>query len=190
MFSKHWYNCICFVYFSILTYCIKEGIKGNIFWTLNLKVLAYEAATAWNRGIPCKTLNFLIKLYLVLLNVSKRLSEVRYFEIKWICWPMRQIQPETGEYLVFFFKTLIQLYLLRSFLYSLTHCTKEVIKGKIFLEIKWKRADLWGSYGLKKANPLQFFQNTDPIVFVLFIFLFLTYCIKEGIKGKFFGSYI
>ena len=32
--------------FSILTYCIKEGIKGSIFLTLNLKVLAYEAATA------------------------------------------------------------------------------------------------------------------------------------------------
>ena len=29
--------------------------------------------------------------------------------------------------------------------------------------------------------------NTDPIVFVLFISLFLTYCIKEGIKGNMFG---
>ena len=32
-----------------------------------------------------------------------------------------------------------------------------------------------------------FFQNTDPIVFVMFISLFLTYCIKEGIKGDIFG---
>ena len=39
---------IVFVLFIsiFLTYCIKEGIKGNIFWTLKLKVLAYEAATA------------------------------------------------------------------------------------------------------------------------------------------------
>ena len=40
-----------FLYY--LTYCIKEVIKGKIFWILNLKMLAYEAATAWNRGIPC-----------------------------------------------------------------------------------------------------------------------------------------
>ena len=38
---------IVFVFFIslFLTYCIKERIKGNI-WTLNIKVLAYEAATA------------------------------------------------------------------------------------------------------------------------------------------------
>ena len=66
------------------------------------------------------------------------LSEVRYFEIERICWPMRQIQREIGEYLVFFFKRLIQLYLLRYFLYSLTYCIKEVIKGKIFWRLKLK----------------------------------------------------
>ena len=36
-----------------LTYYIKEVIRGKIFWRINLKVLAYEAAAAWNRGIPC-----------------------------------------------------------------------------------------------------------------------------------------
>ena len=51
---------------------------------------------------------------------------------------MRQIQPETGEYLVCFFKTLIQLYLLRSFLYSLTYCIKEDIEDNN-LEIKRKK---------------------------------------------------
>ena len=34
-----------------------------------------------------------------------------------------------------FFKTLIQLYLLCSLLYSLTYCIKEVIKGKMFLRL-------------------------------------------------------
>ena len=77
------------------------GYRRQYFWTLNLKVLAYEADTAWNRGIPYKILTFLIKLYLVLLNGSKSWSEVWYFEIKWICRPIRQKQPETGEYLVF-----------------------------------------------------------------------------------------
>ena len=102
--SKHWLNCICFVYFSLFDLLYQRGSRRQYFWTLHLKVLAYEAATAWNRGIPCKTLNFLIKLYLVLLNGSKMLSEVRSFEINWICRPIRQIQPETGESLVSFSK--------------------------------------------------------------------------------------
>ena len=36
----------------------------------------------------------------------------------------------------------------------------------------------------EKGESLAIFQNTDPLVFVLFISLFLTYCIKEGIKGN------
>ena len=37
---------------------------------------------------------------------------------------------------------------------------------------------------------LAMFQNTNPIVLVLFISIFLTYCIKEFIKGNIFGHYI
>ena len=70
------------------------------------------------------------------------------------------------------FKNLIQLYFLCSFLYSLTYCIKEVIKGNISWRLNGNSDDLWGSYGLKQGNPLRFFQNTDPIVFVLFIFWF------------------
>ena len=38
-----------------------------------------------------------------------------------------------------------------------------------------------------RVTPYNCFPNTDPIVFVLFISLFLTYFIKEGIKGNIFG---
>ena len=89
------------IYFYLL---YQRGYQRQYFWTLYLKLLAYEAATAWNRGIPCNIWNFLIKLYLVLLNGSKMLSEVRSFEIKWICRPIRQIHPKTGESLVSFSK--------------------------------------------------------------------------------------
>ena len=41
----------------------------------------------------------------------------------------------------------------------------------------------------EKGDNLAIFQNTDPTVFLLFIFIFLTYCIKEGIKGNVFGHY-
>ena len=103
-FSKHLSNCICFVYFYIFDLLYQRGYQRQYFWTLNLKVLVYEAATAWNRGIPFKIWNFLIKLYLVLLNGSKMLSKVRSFEVEWICRPIRQIQPETGESPVSFSK--------------------------------------------------------------------------------------
>ena len=75
-FSKHLPNCICFIYFSNFELLYQRGYQGQYFWTLNLKVLAYEAATAWNRGIHGKILKFLIRLYLVLLIGSKSLSEV------------------------------------------------------------------------------------------------------------------
>ena len=67
IFSKHWSNCICFVYFSIFDSLYQIGYQRQYFWTLNLKVLAYEAATAWNRRIPCnfsKHLSNYICLYI------------------------------------------------------------------------------------------------------------------------------
>ena len=103
-FSKHWSNGICFIYFSIFELLYQRGYQRQNFLTLILKVLAYKKATVWNRWIPCKILSFIIKLYLVLLNGSKRLSEVRFFEIEWICRLISQIQPETGEYLELFSK--------------------------------------------------------------------------------------
>ena len=51
--SKHWSNYICFIHFSIFDLLYQRGYHRQYFWTLHLKVLAYEAATAWNRGIPC-----------------------------------------------------------------------------------------------------------------------------------------
>ena len=78
-FLKHWSNCICFVYFSIFDLLYQRGYQMQYFWTLHLKVLAYETATAWNRGIPCKILTFLIKLYLVLLNGSKKVIRGEIF---------------------------------------------------------------------------------------------------------------
>ena len=98
----------------------------------------------------------------------------------WGSYGMKQGNP------LKFIKTLIQLYLFYFFLYFWLTASKRVSKA-IFLDIKFKSVGLWGSYSLKQGNILQFFQNTYPIVFVLFISLFLTYCIKESIKGNIFG---
>ena len=105
-----------------------------------MNILAYEADTAWNRGI----------LYI-------------------------------------FFKTLIQYYLFWSFLYSLTYCNKEVIKGKIIWRLNEKGVGIWGIYGLKQGNSLHFFPNTDKKLYVLCSNL-LTYCIIKGIQVKKFGD--
>ena len=68
-FSKHWSNCICFVYFSIFDLLYQRGYQRQYFWSFNLIVLAYEEATAKNRGIPCKILNVLIRLYFFCLLI-------------------------------------------------------------------------------------------------------------------------
>ena len=134
-FFKTLIQLYLFYLFLCFWLTVSKRVSTAIVLYIKFKIVGLWVDTAWNRGIPCIILTFLIKLYLVILNGSKRLSEVRSFEMQWICRPIRQIQPETGESLVIF-------------------------------------------------------QNTDPIVFVLFISLFLTYCIKEGIKGNIFGHYI
>ena len=62
-FTKHWSNCIIYIYLSIFDLLYQRGYQSQYLWKLNLKVLAYEAATAWNRGIPSKILNFPIRSY-------------------------------------------------------------------------------------------------------------------------------
>ena len=101
---------IVFVLFTFLFFYLlyQKGYQWQYFCKLHLKVLACEPDTAWNRGIPCKILKSIIKFicfvscFIVILILLKRLSEVKCFEIKWICWPMRKIQPETGEYNIYF----------------------------------------------------------------------------------------
>ena len=93
-----------------------------------MNILAYEAATFWNRGIPCIS-----------------------------------------------FKTRIQLYLLRSFFYCLTYCIKEFMIGKLFWKLNENSAGILGSYGLKQANPLQFFKTLIQLyLFYLFFYFWLT----------------
>ena len=73
------------------------------------------------------------------------------------------------------FKIQIQLYLLRSCLYSLTYCIKEVIYGKIFRRLNEKSVVLWGSFGLKQGNPLQFFKTLIQLyLFCLFLYFWIT----------------
>ena len=86
-FSKYWSNCICFVYFSVFELLYQTGYQRQYVWTWNLKVLAYEAATAWNRGIPCNFFQntdpilFVLFIFYFWLAVSNRVSKAIYLNI-------------------------------------------------------------------------------------------------------------
>ena len=70
---------------------------------------------------------------------------------------------------------LIQLYVWHSFLYSLTYCIKEFIKGKIFWRLNEKSAGLLGSYGLKQGNSSHFIKTLIQLyLFYLFFYFWLT----------------
>ena len=79
---------------------------------------------------------------------------------------MRHIQPEIGESLVIFFKTLILLYLFHLFFYLWLTVSKRVSKA-ILLDNKFKSVRLWDSYGLKQGNPLQILKLSSQIIFFL-----------------------
>ena len=116
-----------------------------------------------------------VSWFIILLNISKWLSEVGYFVIKWICWPMRQIQPATGEYLVFFFKILIQLYLLRSLLYSVAYFIKEVTKGRIFWRLNLKVPVYEAATAWNRGITCNFFKTLIELYFIyLFLYFWLT----------------
>ena len=80
-----------------------------------------------------------------------------------------------------FFKIIIQLYLLSSFLYSLTCCMKEVVKGRIFWSLNIEVFAHESATDSYMRIPCNLIQNTDPIVLVLSIALLLNYYIKESI---------
>ena len=76
----------------------------------------------------------------------------------------------------------IQLYLLRSFIYSLAYCIKEGIEDNS-LEIKWRK--WWSMRQLRPetGESLAISQNTNKTLFGLCTNLF-TYFIIKGIKVK------
>ena len=81
---------------------------------------------------------------------------------------MRQIQPETGEFLIKIFKTLIQLYLLCSFFYSLTYFIKEVIKGKIFWILNEKVPAYEAATGQNRGIPCKIFKTLIQLYFFVY----------------------
>ena len=128
----------------------------------------------------------LIQLYLLCLflyfwlTVSKRVSKVIFLDIKfksvglWSSYSLKQ-----GNNL-YFFKILIPLYLLRSFLYSLTYCIKEVINDKMFWGLNLKVLAYEAATAWKRGIPCTYFQNTNPIIFVTFISLFFDLLYQRG----------
>ena len=133
------------------------------------RVLAYEAAMAWNRGSPCNIFQntdpivFVLFISLFLTYWIKKVSKAIFLGITfksvglWGSYGLKQGNP------LQFFKALIQLYLFYLFLYFWLTVSKRVPKA-IFLDIKFKSVGLWVSYGLKQGNPLQNLNNYNQII--------------------------
>ena len=141
------------------------------------KVLAYEVATARNRGNSCNLFKTLIQLYLFYLfiyfwlTVSKRVSKTIFLDIKfksvgiWGIYGLRQENTlqnlKISNQIVFVLSPDLLFHLMdqkgyqRWDLLRLNECV-----------------GLWGRYSLKQGNTLYFFLNTNPIIFVMFISLF------------------
>ena len=51
-----------------------------------------------------------------------------------------------------------------------------------------KYAGLKGRYSLKQGNPWYLFQNTNPIIFVMFIPLFFDLLYQRGYQWQYFWS--
>ena len=85
---------------------------------------------------------------------------------------------------MYFFKILIQLYLLRSFLYYLTYYIKEVINGKIIWRLNKK---YWPvrQLRLEQGNPLKIFKTLIQLYLFYFFLYFLLTLSKRVSKAIF-----
>ena len=99
-----------------------------------------------------------VMLFIYYLNFCiKEGIKGNILDIKWKkCWPMRHLRPETGESLVIFSKHWSNCICFVYFSIFWLTLSKGETK-ELFLDIKFKSVGLWGSYGLKQGNPLQFF---------------------------------
>ena len=65
--------------------------------------------------------------------------------------------------------------------------SKRVLKIIIW-RLNEKSANLWGSYSLNQGNLLYFFQNTNLILFVLFISLFFDLLYQRRYQRQYFWT--
>ena len=135
----------------------------------------------WKNGWPMRQLRpetgeshaiffkTLIQLYLFCLflyfwlTISKRVSKAIFLDITfesvvlWGSYGLKQGNPlyffQNTDPIVFF-----------SFLYFWLTISNRVSKA-IFLDITFKSVGLWGRYGMKQGNPLQYLKFSNQIVF-------------------------
>ena len=100
-----------FYWFFYILLTVSKRVSKAIFLETNWKSVGHWSRYRLKQRTPLQNIKisnlivfFFVPWFIVLLNVPKRLLEVRSFDITWIWWHVRQIQPETGESIVFFSK--------------------------------------------------------------------------------------
>ena len=108
--------------FFIISLTVSKRLwKSKIFWRLNEKVPACEAATSWNRGISCNLfentnpIEFLLFIFVYFVpTVSKRVPKVIFLDIKFKSFGLR------GNYSLIQGNTLQNLWIVTQILFFLS----------------------------------------------------------------------
>ena len=120
---------------------------------------------------------------MIWLPVSKRESKVIFLDIKqknvglWGSYVPKKGNPLQN------FKTTYQIVFVWSDVLFFYFMYQKGDKKKDILRLNKKSVVLWGRYSLKPGNPLYFFHNMNPIVFVMFISLFFDLLYKRVYQG-------
>ena len=148
-------------------------------------MLVYEATTAWNRGISCNFFQntdpivFVLFISLFLTYCIKEGIKGNILDIKfksvglWGSYGLKQGNPlqniKITNQIVFVFSPDLFFYLINQNGYQ----REDILRLNEYV-------GLWGKYRLKQGNSLFFFQNTNPIIFVMFIPLFFDLLYQRG----------
>ena len=143
---KCYFSCILTHSFHHLN---KEEIQKRVFWlsvvSFWIRVSDFEAATVWNRVIPCNLFKLTNQMLFFLLT-SSLFSSFQYRVIKieglsgYQWWGfgkerrnLRQLRPEAGESLAIFLNWLIKSYFSFLLICDFHRLIKQVNKGKKFI---------------------------------------------------------
>ena len=138
-----------------------------------------------NREIACIGFKTLIQLYLFCvffyfwLTVSKRVLKAILLDIKfksvglWGSYGLKQGNPlknlKIAIQIVFVLSPNVLFYLM----YQNGYQRWDILRLNVYV-------GLWSRYILEQDNPLYFFQNSNPILFVMFIYLFFNLLYQRG----------
>ena len=153
------------------------------------KVPIYEAATAWNRGIPCIFSKYLSDcICFFYFSIFELLYEIGYQRQYFWTLNLNVLDYEAAMFRnrgipYKHLKLIIKLYLFCLLFYCSTWCIKKVIRGKVFWFYVKRMSAYEADTSWNRGSLCIFFQNYNPIVFIMFIHLLLELLYQRGYQS-------